>query len=101
MSSSSVLCSVERSPLLRGGKPQCYGNNLHMHHRVQSGAQDFKLPADEKAPLLVKIHGGPTSATGSSFSLKIQYWTSRGAQQMRSVGLSKCMRDLRLQQVFL
>ena len=32
----------------------------------------------EKPPLLVKSHGGPTEATSSSLSLKIQYWTSRG-----------------------
>ena len=35
-------------------------------------------PADEKPPLLVAIHGGPTSAAGSSFKLSVQYWTSRG-----------------------
>ena len=35
-------------------------------------------PEDELAPLLVKSHGGPTSATGTALSLSIQYWTSRG-----------------------
>lgn len=40
--------------------------------------QDFVAPAAEKPPLLVKVHGGPTGATGSSLSLQIQYWTSRG-----------------------
>jgi len=39
---------------------------------------DFQAPADELAPLLVKIHGGPTSATSSSLAWDIQYWTSRG-----------------------
>ncbi len=29
-------------------------------------------------PLLVKVHGGPTSATSSALDLKIRYWTSRG-----------------------
>ena len=33
---------------------------------------------DEKPPLLVKSHGGPTSATKVSLNLSIQYWTSRG-----------------------
>lgn len=40
--------------------------------------QDFTAPAGEKPPLLVKSHGGPTAATSTSFSLSIQYWTSRG-----------------------
>ncbi len=34
---------------------------------------------DEKPPLLVKIHGGPTAACSAAFDLRIQYWTSRGA----------------------
>jgi dipeptidyl aminopeptidase/acylaminoacyl peptidase len=40
--------------------------------------QDYTAPPDEKPPLIVKSHGGPTAATSSSFNLKIQYWTSRG-----------------------
>jgi len=40
--------------------------------------QDYQAPAGEKPPLVVKSHGGPTAATSSTFSLKIQYWTSRG-----------------------
>ena len=39
---------------------------------------DF-LPADqEKPPLIVISHGGPTSATTNGLKLGIQYWTSRG-----------------------
>ena len=33
---------------------------------------------DECPPLIVRGHGGPTGATSPSFSLAIQYWTSRG-----------------------
>jgi dipeptidyl aminopeptidase/acylaminoacyl peptidase len=40
--------------------------------------KDYTASPDEKPPLLVKSHGGPTAATSSSLSLKIQYWTSRG-----------------------
>lgn len=39
---------------------------------------DFAAPADEKPPLLVHVHGGPTSAASSALYLPIQYWTSRG-----------------------
>ena len=35
-------------------------------------------PADEKPPLLVVTHGGPTGATTDVLDLKIQFWTSRG-----------------------
>jgi dipeptidyl aminopeptidase/acylaminoacyl peptidase len=35
-------------------------------------------PADERAPVLVKSHGGPTSSASSTLSLSTQYWTSRG-----------------------
>jgi dipeptidyl aminopeptidase/acylaminoacyl peptidase len=39
---------------------------------------DFKAPEGELPPLLVKSHGGPTSATSDSLSLSTQFWTSRG-----------------------
>jgi dipeptidyl aminopeptidase/acylaminoacyl peptidase len=41
---------------------------------------DYKIPSNttELPPLLVRTHGGPTSATTSAFNLRIQYWTSRG-----------------------
>jgi len=39
---------------------------------------DYAAPAGEKPPLLVKVHGGPTSAASSALSLRTQYWTSRG-----------------------
>jgi dipeptidyl aminopeptidase/acylaminoacyl peptidase len=40
--------------------------------------RDFVAPPGERPPLLVRCHGGPTAATSSAFSPKIQYWTSRG-----------------------
>jgi len=39
---------------------------------------DFIAPDGDRPPLLVKSHGGPTAATSSSLSLRVQYWTSRG-----------------------
>lgn len=35
-------------------------------------------PEDERPPLLVMSHGGPTSAASPAFNLGIQFWTSRG-----------------------
>ena len=40
--------------------------------------RDFRAPANEKPPLLVLSHGGPTSAASHALNLRTQYWTSRG-----------------------
>ena len=39
---------------------------------------DFEAGEDERPPLIVISHGGPTSATSNALKLGIQYWTSRG-----------------------
>ena len=39
---------------------------------------DYDAPPGDKPPLLVKCHGGPTSAASSTLDLRTQYWTSRG-----------------------
>ncbi len=38
----------------------------------------YEPPAGEKPPLIVKCHGGPTSATRSMLDLRTLFWTSRG-----------------------
>jgi dipeptidyl aminopeptidase/acylaminoacyl peptidase len=40
--------------------------------------KDFHGPDDQRPPLVVMSHGGPTSASGSVLNLVIQYFTSRG-----------------------
>jgi dipeptidyl aminopeptidase/acylaminoacyl peptidase len=40
--------------------------------------KDYKGLPDERPPLLVKSHGGPTAAASCAQSLSLQYWTSRG-----------------------
>lgn len=40
--------------------------------------RDYRAPDDERAPLLVLSHGGPTSAASTALGLAIQYFTSRG-----------------------
>ncbi|MGA8980141.1 MAG: prolyl oligopeptidase family serine peptidase [Pedococcus sp.] len=39
---------------------------------------DFRAPEGELPPLVVRLHGGPTSMTVPAFSLDTAYWTSRG-----------------------
>lgn len=39
---------------------------------------DFQAPEDERPPLIVISHGGPTHAGNTALKLTIQYWTSRG-----------------------
>lgn len=40
--------------------------------------RDFTGPEDDRPPLIVKSHGGPTAATSTTLELKVQFWTSRG-----------------------
>jgi dipeptidyl aminopeptidase/acylaminoacyl peptidase len=40
--------------------------------------RDFTAPAAELPPLIVRAHGGPTSAFSSALDWNVQYWTSRG-----------------------
>ncbi len=39
---------------------------------------NFAAPADDKPPLIVLTHGGPTAATEDALDLRVQFWTSRG-----------------------
>jgi len=40
--------------------------------------QAFQAPTDQLPPLIVRIHGGPTSAVKHELNLEFQFWTSRG-----------------------
>ena len=40
--------------------------------------RDYTAPANEKPPLIVMSHGGPTSSSSASLKYSIQFWTSRG-----------------------
>jgi dipeptidyl aminopeptidase/acylaminoacyl peptidase len=53
------------------------GQTAHAFYYAPRNA-DFVGPQDERPPLIVMSHGGPTAATSSAFQLGVQYWTSRG-----------------------
>ncbi len=40
--------------------------------------RDFTAPVEDRPPLLVISHGGPTASTSARLNLEVQYWTSRG-----------------------
>ncbi|MDE0104381.1 MAG: prolyl oligopeptidase family serine peptidase [Bryobacterales bacterium] len=39
---------------------------------------DFRAPAGERPPLIIRFHGGPTAAATDALSLTVQFWTTRG-----------------------
>jgi dipeptidyl aminopeptidase/acylaminoacyl peptidase len=60
---------------------------------------DYAAPQNEKPPLIVQSHGGPTSASSTELNLKIQYWTSRGFSVLDvnyggSTGYGRAYREL-------
>jgi dipeptidyl aminopeptidase/acylaminoacyl peptidase len=59
---------------------------------------DCAAPGAESAPLLVRCHGGPTSAATSMLNLSTHYWTSRGIAVLDlnyrgSTGYGRAYRD--------
>lgn len=57
--------------------PTADGSNAHAFYYPPVNA-DYKPTDGEKPPLIVMIHGGPTSAAQTGFSAAKQYWTTRG-----------------------
>lgn len=57
--------------------PTADGEDAHAFYYPPKNAK-FKPKDGEKPPLIVMIHGGPTSAAGAGFSPAKQFWTSRG-----------------------
>ena len=53
------------------------GRTAHAYYYPVKNA-DFAGADDERPPLLVISHGGPTGSAMTSFNLSYQFWTSRG-----------------------
>ena len=57
--------------------PTTHGHTAYAYYYPPTN-RDFNAPQDERPPLLVTSHGGPTAAASPALNLKLQYWTSRG-----------------------
>ncbi len=57
--------------------PSTDGQTVHGFHYAPRNP-DFVPPEDEKPPMIIRLHGGPTAAASSALSLSAQFWTSRG-----------------------
>lgn len=79
--SSSPACSSYKSyfslPELIEFPTEVAGQNAYAYFYPPSNPL-YQPNQDEKPPLLLKSHGGPTSETRGILNLSIQYWTSRG-----------------------
>jgi dipeptidyl aminopeptidase/acylaminoacyl peptidase len=53
------------------------GKTAHAFYYPPANA-DYRGPQGEAPPLVVMVHGGPTSATPALLRLTTQFWTSRG-----------------------
>lgn len=55
------------------------GDGATAHGLFYPPASDaYDAPDDERPPLILKCHGGPTGATSTALDARVQYWTSRG-----------------------
>ena len=57
--------------------PSSGGSLVHAYY-YEPWNPDYQPPADEKPPLIIRLHGGPTAAASDGLSLTTQFWTSRG-----------------------
>jgi dipeptidyl aminopeptidase/acylaminoacyl peptidase len=76
-SSSVEVDEAYLSPASAIEFPTGGGKTAHAFFYAPHNA-DFAAPEGELPPLVVKVHGGPTSHVSDELSLGIQYYTSRG-----------------------
>jgi dipeptidyl aminopeptidase/acylaminoacyl peptidase len=57
--------------------PTAHGQTAHAFFYAPCN-KNYQAPAEDRAPLVVISHGGPTACASQSLNLAVQYWTSRG-----------------------
>ncbi len=50
---------------------------IHAYYYPPSNP-NYEAPVGAKPPLIVQVHGGPTTRSSNTLNLSVQYWTSRG-----------------------
>jgi dipeptidyl aminopeptidase/acylaminoacyl peptidase len=74
----AVTFSVAGTKLSQPGQPGLPApRDVHAFYYPPKNP-NFAAPADDKPPLIVLTHGGPTAATEDALDLRVQFWTSRG-----------------------
>jgi len=76
-SSDASIDAGYLSPASRIEFPTARGLTAHALYYAPRN-RDYSAPDGELPPLLVRCHGGPTSAAPSTLDLEMQFWTSRG-----------------------
>ncbi|KAJ5833416.1 hypothetical protein N7474_001727 [Penicillium riverlandense] len=81
--------------------PRTYSGGSGNAHAMFAAPKNpaFEAPAGTLPPLLVWMHGGPTSHVTPALALKTQYWTSRGyayvlVNHVGSTGYGRAYREL-------
>jgi dipeptidyl aminopeptidase/acylaminoacyl peptidase len=57
--------------------PSVDGHTTHAFYYPPRNAE-HRAPDDDRPPLILISHGGPTTAASATLDLKVQFWTSRG-----------------------
>ncbi|TVY68995.1 Dipeptidyl aminopeptidase BIII, partial [Lachnellula suecica] len=81
-------------PRTHGTNPSTFSHGVF----IPPNNPDFEAPPGTKPPLIVSIHGGPTSHDTPSLALNSQYFTSRGyaychVNHAGSMGYGRAYRD--------
>jgi dipeptidyl aminopeptidase/acylaminoacyl peptidase len=99
---TNILDSDELRPYISPGRPIAFesagGRTAHGFYYPPHNPAFVPLE-QEKPPLLVRCHGGPTAAASPALDLRIQYWTSRGIAVLDvnyggSTGYGRAYRDI-------
>src|SRR5208337_1375760 len=99
---TEMLDDLELRPFISAGRAiefQTTGGSTAHGFYYPPQNPGFGPPEQEKPPLLVRCHGGPTAAASSALDLRIQYWTSRGiafldVNYRGSTGFGRLYREL-------